>query len=339
MSITRIHSFLVRPGKHASEQPEIHGVEVPHQGQLFEMLTRLESGALSECNTEIIFTPDDDGQQQNPCRDLCLAYLKRQSLSNGLALASRLQVVTTGSSGMGLFFVIAAKDQHGLRLLLSRFPVETGVMAEERGKTLDVKFVEKVFMKNARTYKCVLYRCSTLEAGFWDGVAIDRQVGEEYGSANYWIKGFLSSELRNTPAAATERLAKAIEKAIRDESTAEDDRHDMLSAARLIRSRDGKTTTAAKILKELGISEKGVEVVKSKYKRPELFNSTFKFDLAEFTQVLPYRSVSLDNGGMMIADADKFERVFPSEPIPGDRTRVRFTTVGNVVEDKLRKTK
>ncbi len=41
----------------------------------------------------------------------------------------------------------------------------------------------------------------------------------------------------------------------------------------------------------------------------------------------------------MIADADKFEQVFPSEPFPGDLTRVRFTTVGNVVEDKLRKSK
>jgi hypothetical protein len=303
------------------------------------MLSRLNGDALAECKTEIIFRPQDDGQQQNPCRDLCLAYLKRQSLANGMALASRLQLVTTGISGLGLFFVIAAKDQHGLRLLLSRFPVETGVMAEEQGNSLDVKFVEKVFMKNARAYKCVLYRCRTVEAGFWDGVAVDRQAGEEYGSANYWINGFLASELRNTPAAATERLARAIEKAIRDEHTDEEDRHDMLSAARLIRSRDGKSTTPLKLLKELGLSEKGIEAVKAKYKRPELFDSTFKFDLAEFVQILPYRSVSLDNGGIMIADAAKFDQVFPSEPVAGDQTRVRFTTVGNVVEDKLRKSK
>jgi len=38
---------------------------------------------------------------------------------------------------------------------------------------------------------------------------MDRQAGEEYGSANYWINGFLASELRNTPAAPTERLARA----------------------------------------------------------------------------------------------------------------------------------
>jgi hypothetical protein len=339
MSITRIHSFLVRPGKHLAEQPAIHGVEVPHKGQLFDMLSRLDSEALAECKTEIIFRPGDDGEQQNPCRDLCLAYLKRQSLANGQALASRLQLVTNGISGLGLFFVIGAKDHHGLRLLLSRFPVETGVMAEEHGNSLDVKFVEKVFMKNARSYKCVLYRCATVDTGFWDGVAVDRQAGEEYGSANYWINGFLASELRNTPAAATERLAKALEKAIRDESVAQDDRHDMLSAARLIRSRDGKTTTAEKILKELGLSDTGIEAVKARYKRPELFDSTFQFDLAEFVQVLPYRAVSLDNGGMMIADAHKFDQVFRPEPVAGNQTQMRFSTFGNVVEDKLRKSK
>jgi hypothetical protein len=93
------------------------------------------------------------------------------------------------------------------------------------------------------------------------------------------------------------------------------------------------------ILKEVGLSEKAMEAVRSKYKRPELFNSTFKFDLAEFSATLPYRSVELDNGGMMIASASEFNDIFPSESVGGSPTRRRFTTEGDVVDARFRKTK
>jgi len=230
MSISRIHSFLVHPRNDENKPADIGGVEVPHIGRLFEMLSRLDTGAESECDIDIMFSPQEDGTQQNDCRDLLLKYLAKPSVPAGLAVAERLQASTTKRSGLGLLFLIVARNQHGLRLLLSRFPAENGVMAEEHGKTLDVTFVEKVFMKNARAYKSVLYRCPSLAAGFWDGIAVDRQMDDERGTADYWIREFLASDLTNTAAAGTKRVAQALQKAIRT-TTEPQVRQELVSAA------------------------------------------------------------------------------------------------------------
>ena len=38
MPIERVHSFLVHPAKHAEEQPDIGGTEIPLHGSLYHML-------------------------------------------------------------------------------------------------------------------------------------------------------------------------------------------------------------------------------------------------------------------------------------------------------------
>lgn len=336
MPITRIHSFLVHPSKHEERQPQISGVEVPYVGRLFEMLSSLDTGAESECDIEIMFRPQDDGAQQNDCRDLLLTYLGKPTLEGGLDLAKRLQSFTTRRSGLGLLFLIAAKNQHGLRLLLSRFPAESGVMAEENGRTLDVTFVEKVFMKNAKSYKSVLFRCSTLAAGFWKGIAVDRQMDDQRGTADYWIRDFLASELTNTAAAGTKRMAQAIQKAIRSSSDPIV-RQELVSAAQIVRGRKGKTASAAKIVQDLSLSGEAAEAIKTNFPRPELYSATFKFDLDEYDSLLLFRSVELDNGAMLIAENAVFETVFQTQQIGRSSLRRRYTTEGAIVSEKLKK--
>jgi hypothetical protein len=68
MSISRIHSFLVHPRNDENKPADIGGVEVPHTGRLFEMLSRLDTGAESECDIDIMFRPQEDGTQQNDSR-------------------------------------------------------------------------------------------------------------------------------------------------------------------------------------------------------------------------------------------------------------------------------
>lgn len=338
MSITRIHSFLVHPSKHEERQPPIGGVEVPHTGRLFEMLARLDAGAESECDIDITFRPEDDGTQQNDCRDLLLKYLGKPILPVGLEVAKRLQELTTKRSGLGLLFLIATKNEHGHRLLLSRFPAESGVMAEENGATLDVTFVEKVFMKNAKAYKSVLFRCSTLAAGFWKGVAVDRQMDDQRGAADYWIREFLASELTNTAAAGTKRLAQALQKAIRSSSDSVV-RQELVSAAQIVRGRKGKTESAARIVQDLSLSSEAEEAIKTNFSRPELYSATFKFDLDEYDSLLLFRSVELDNGAMLIAENTAFETVFHTEQIGRSGAKRRYTTEGAIVSEKLKKTR
>src|SRR5580658_6594945 len=131
MSITRIHSYLVHPSRGEKSAPVISGVVVPHTGKLFEMLERLDKDAERECDIDIVFR-SAKAVQQNDCRDLLLTHLSKKDLQTGHDVASRLQAATDKRSGLGLLFLIIAKNQHGSRLMVSRFPAEPGVMAEER---------------------------------------------------------------------------------------------------------------------------------------------------------------------------------------------------------------
>jgi hypothetical protein len=336
--ISRVFSYLVHPSKLETKQPLIKGADVPLRGKLFDMLSRIDEESLRECDIEIMFRPQKDGAQQNDCRDLLLAYLANPSLVAGHALAARLQSVTTKKSGLGLLFIIVGKDQHGLRLIVCRFPAEPGVMAEESGKQPDIQYLEKVFMKNVRSYKSVLYRCKSIHAGFWDGVAVDRQMIDTRGSADYWIREFLASDLRNTAAAGTKRIAVAVQNVLRD---TEDPviRQELVSAAQLMCGQNARITSAEKIVDDMALSPPTAEALKAAFPRAELYASTFKFDADEFNANLLFRSVELDNGAMLIAENGSFDKVIKSEASAKDPTRKRFTTEGAIIDERLRKTR
>jgi len=336
MSVTSIHSYLVHPGRLDKKAPKATGVKVAHTGKLFQMIEKLDHDALAECDIDIVFKPTSKGTKQNDCRDLLLQHLSKKDLASGLEIASKLQKATSGRPGIGLLFLITAKDQHGHRLLVARFPADTGVMAEETGTKLSVTFVEKVFMKNLRAYKSVLYRCTSLETGFWTGVAVDRQMDDLHGTANYWIGDFLSSSLSNTAAQGTKRVASAFQVAIGNAPDPEI-RQELLLASQMARGKKGTHTSAAKLVRDFSLSVKAEEAFRSAFPRKELFGATFKFDQSEYNTVLSYRSVELDTGGTMIADDIQFDKVFKSEQIDSDHTRRRYTTEGTIVSTRLQK--
>ena len=51
-------------------------------------------------------------------------------------VAERLQSVTTGRSGLGLLFLINGREGGTQKTVVSRFPAEQGVLAEEKGNSL-----------------------------------------------------------------------------------------------------------------------------------------------------------------------------------------------------------
>ncbi len=338
MPIERIHSFLVHPAKHAEEQPAISGTQISRRGPLYAMLTRVFNRAHDECDIEIVFRPDEEGHQQNECRDLVVAYAKEPSVPNGRLLASRLQVVSTHRSGLGLLFLMKGTVEGEHQLVISRFPADQGVIAEERAQQLSVEFIERVFMKSAKAYKSALYSSDSLQRGFWDGRAVDRQISGPRELSDYWIRDFLASELRTTGPAGTRRLAIALRDAIRsvDELGV---REELISAASLLRGQHGQRRSARQMVDQLGLSQPAAVALEAAFPRPDLMDEVFQFDRDEFQRHAAYRAVELDNGGLLIAEDSRFAQVFQQEVVSIDDRRVRYTTEGHVIDERLRKTK
>jgi hypothetical protein len=336
MPIQTGHSFLVHAGKNEETQPPIIGAKLPTAGKLFGMLSGLYDGAMRECDIGIAFRPSDDGTQENLCRTILLDYLGGHRIDTARKIAARLQTVTTHRSGLGLLFVIAGLEHGKHRLLIARFPAEQGVLAQEQRDTLDLQFIERVFMKNARTYKCVLYQCPSVQAGFWSGQAIDRQINEGREISNYWISDFLDSDLTTTGPAGTKRFAFALRDAIR--TTTDAAIHEELwTAAKMVRGQTGRTVSIARIAHNLGLSPEATSLIREALPRTELFDETFRFDQAEFDSHITFRSIVLDNGAVLTADNAKFEEVFRKEPVADSATRLRFSTEGTIVDQRLRK--
>jgi hypothetical protein len=226
------------------------------------MLTRLFELADEECDVEIVFRPGEGGRQQNECRDLMVAYAADPSIQAGRLLAGRLQAVSTHRSGLGLLFLMKGEENGKHRLVVSRFPADQGVIAHENAQRLSVEFVERVFMKNSKAYKSALYESESLERGFWDGHAVDRQISGSRELSDYWIREFLASELRTTGPAGTRRLAIAIRDGIRSVQEL-GVRQELIAAVSLLRGQPGRRRSAREIVEQLGLSQPAVQAVEA----------------------------------------------------------------------------
>ena len=338
MAVSQIHRFLVHPAKRVEEQPQIGGTQVPKRGQLYEMLASIYAKAPTECDIDVLFRPDDQGHQVNPCRDELVSYVRQPNVAHGRQVAARLQVVTTLRSGLGLLFLMTGKEGTQSRLVVSRFPADQGIIAEEKRDRLSVAFIERVFMKNAKAYKSVYYQSDSLDRGFWDGRAVDRQVSGPKELSDYWLREFLVSELRTPGPAGTKRIATALRAATRSAGTPEV-RHELVSAASLIRGQDGKTTTARQLVDRLGLTEEAVAALEHEFARPELMDEAFRFDRDEFERHVLYRMTELDNGAILLAEDEQFDEVFEQTPVSTQSPRTRFATEGQVIDERLRRTR
>ncbi len=147
-------------------------------------------------------------------------------------------------------------------------PTDQGVVTQERRQTLDVQFIERVFMKNAKAYKCALY-ASAIRDGLRDGWAVDKRINGPRELTNYWIGEFLDSELRTTAASGTKRLAVAMRQAIRDTTNA-GIREELLAATRLLRGQNGRHLPE-RLAHRLRVVRGTVQTLVSGLPRPELF--------------------------------------------------------------------
>lgn len=337
MPIESIHTYLVYPNKGAAEPSAIVGSEVPHEGDMFTLMKSVYEKADTECNIGIAFNKADGGAQKNDRRDMLIGYAEAPGVDLGRVLAEELAKVTTRRSGLGLLFLIKGTEGADHKVVISRFRANNGVVVNEAADMLTVEFIDRVFMKNAHSYKAVVYKHQSFQGGFWSGMAIDKQINsQDLESSDYWVKDFLLSDFMTSAAFGTRRLAVALKKAIKATGDLEIKRQ-ITAAATLASGLGNETISVEAFCNRYGFTEEAKAAVLKQLDRADLANDNFQFDAAEFTRQLPYRTVELDNGALLTADAGSFDKVFERKPVEEGAGKMRYSTVGSVVSEKLEK--
>lgn len=337
MAITHVHSYLVHHGKNILEKDRsaICGTTLQLSGKLFEMLANVYQKATQECTTAISFTSSD---QKNEARELVVNYATRPHQQKGLKLAHRLQGVTDGTSGMGLLFLVRGDEGGRIRTVISRFPADVGILAEEDETGLNVEYLEKVFMKNSRKYKAALYEDAALNSGYWSGHVVDHQLNSDMirTASDYWVIEFLLSNCLTTPKVGSTRLAKMIKEAVKG-ATSPAVKSELGSLARLLPNLSGKKVSPRSIAKKYALSVEATMVLKERAKTDQLFNEEFLFDKASFSEVLSFKSVELTSGAILSAPSTEFENVFEEEVVDAKTGEVLFTTQGVIADMRFKR--
>jgi hypothetical protein len=339
LAVESINTYLVHAGKASDEPPRIGGTTVELEGKLFQMLEEIYSRSNKECDIEICFNHRSDGTPQNPCRDLIADYLGDPTVPRGRLIAERLEKVTTHRSGLGLLFLITGKEGLDHKVVISRFPTDTAILAEEDKRALSVEFLERVFMKRATAYKAAAYQDSSLKHGLWLGRAIDKQLnGQATQLSNYWIAEFLDSDFRTTAAAGTRRLAIALRNAAKKTSDVTV-KTEIAAAVTLSGRFKGRRLSIREFNEHSGLSKAAKEAIAREVKSQRLIEEKFQFEPTEFSNQVAYSSVELDSGGTLTAETFEFDKVFHRELIDAKKDKVRFSTEGKVISEKLGKSR
>ncbi len=335
MEILQLHSYLVYPEKGLETQTPIKGTDIAKSGKMYKMLQEIFHEAPSECKYDISFQPNENGEQKNECRDLILKYIKDGKYNNGKFLASRLQNITTKRSGLGLFFLMLGKNGGTKRLVISRFPADNGILAEEVKSSLSVQFVERIFMKSAKAYKSACYEGSSYDGDFWTGKAIDKQIDTDLTISDYWIKEFLLSDFATAGGRGTRRLAAAFRDAI-NKSKSIDIKEEMTAAVRLAKNYNGKVLSPDSFAQRLGLSQDAQNALKAEMNHT-LYNEQFTLLTDELDKLIGFKTVELDNGASLSAQTKNFDEIFQRNPAKAGKTT--FSTTGKIIEEKVRKSK
>ena len=113
-------------------------------------------------------------------------------------------------------------------------------------------------------------------------------------------------------------------------------KQEIVSAATLAASLPRQSISINEFVNRFSLSPAVSDAIKQQLKNPRLADERFLFSAPDFTSVLAYRSVELDNGATLTSPSGKFDDVFHKQVVDKDKNEVRFTTQGAVVNDKLK---
>ena len=271
--ISSIHTFLVSPTRNAEPSENIKATTVPLEGLLYEQMKEIFDSSDDECDIPIHFRHDEEGLQNNVVRDMVQAYAEAPSEDTGLAIAHALEQATPKVSGLGLLFLIHGIYGGQTKTVVSRFPADKGIMADDTDDRLSVTFTDRVFLKSAHSYKAAVYIDAGEPGSGWHGRATDKQIsGNRQDLSDYWIDGFLKSSYVTTPVAGTKRVGKAIKAAL-SRTGDQTVKKELTAFSMLVDGLDGQMKSAANLPINLPFlilrknSSKAVWVVKTFTKR------------------------------------------------------------------------
>lgn len=342
MAVTGLFAFLVHPNKKLNDATKPRGKAVPLSGDLYKFMFDIFERSQRECNIDIALSPSSDGRQANEFRDLALAFGQNGTIEDATVLAHRLGLQTTRRSGLGLLFLLRYQDNQKTQILLSRFPTERAIMAEEGDGTLTVDYLEQVFLKNAHAYKAALFEARSFgRSELWEGRVVDKQINTILGDASrYWVYDFLAADFRTTPIAGTRRLARAILDASKATGVDFEAKQELHHAAGLAKNLGGQNISIFDFSERMGLSESTRELLKSKVDEAT-FHEKFIFNTDEYGRKISFRAVELSTGALVTAPSGEFQNLIKLESIEtdGDRELVRISTEGILLADKLTRAK
>lgn len=339
-SMESIHSFLVRPRVKDGEANLDPGTSVPTSGKLHDLLSEIYERSEKESDVDILFSSAPDGTQQNDVRDQLLAYVANATLDKARPIAERLHAATTFRSGTGLLFLMVGSQGTGKKLVISRFPADSGILAEQESGGLKVEFLERIFMKSSKLYKSAVFVGDVSEGAFWKGKVVDKQIQRTgHEASEYWIVTFLNAHFAVSSEMGTKRFADALRDAAKKSATNEI-KQEIAAIATLVGGLRNTTGSIGSFLRNLNASDATMDAVKAALKKEHLFDERFAFSNSVFEKKLKYKMIELDNGARLLAEACEFDEVFEVTSIdgPDGSTSQRFTTEGEIVDQFLKPT-
>jgi hypothetical protein len=334
MDIVKIVSYLVHPGKHLENPPLCKCTEILHDGTLFELLFTLFNISDNDCQIPVRFVMVNDNVHNNEIRNYIIDFIRNPTLNNGQSIAHRMSSVTTNRSKLGLLFLILGRENNIHKLVISRFPADIGILAEELDdESLQVEYIERIFMKNTTKYKAALYQGISFDADFNVGMVADKQLSGEM--ADYWIRDFLNSDFQTTSKEGTKNFAKALREAARKADIV-DIKMEIVGVCLLAQNFDGRSFSVNQLIDSCNLSEDARQYIVRALPNEGISDDVFVFDHGEFLKHASYSSTEFDNGSIVLAPSNKFEECFEIETLDKEKHEYRYSTEGRIVDNKIR---
>lgn len=333
-----IYSYLVKPNK-SDESYIPTGTDVPLFGDLFTFLSGIYEKSETECKIDITFDIPDDEKTENEVRANLVSMVEVEDSklrdAHALWIALRLVQVTNKVNGPGLLFIMGGIFGGKSKIVISRFPADEGIMADEDNGNLTVQFVDKLFMKDRTSYKSVTFKKLSSAANARDGKAVDKQINDlRNPSSKYWIEDFLYCTLAVTPHAGSERFASALREVYNNTNDL-DLKSTLAAAAKTLKNFKGQKKTPVEFLNALIVPSEIVIAVQQKLGRHAM-TETFELNTDVFGNFFKYQSKLLHTGVMITAEVENYDDHIKEEEV-GDE--VRISTRGRVVNSKVQRTR
>src|SRR6185312_13154218 len=126
------------------------------------------------------------------------------------------------------------------------------------------------------------YSGKSIDAGFWDGLAVDRQISAAQDQvAHYWIREFLISDFKTTSKAGSKRLAVAFKDASKAVASIQE-KEEILAAISITKNFYGKTVSIRGLSDRLNLSVSARKAIEDQVPNAALLDDRFVLDSEEF---------------------------------------------------------